>query len=350
MNENIRSSWVSKRVLCMAEAYAATVRAAIATVLALLIWAGETPVATASENAGSESGKLLCVIVPHFKDEYWLSVGYGLTQEAAATGTEVLMFESGGYHALEQQIALLDTCAERNVSAVLLGVVSADDASLLAAVEKASATVPVVALVNELRSPHLSGAVGVDWQDMGQVIGAYLSQRHPPGSKAISAALVTGPAVSGWSPLLEAGLYSELRNSSVTIKFVGRSDTGLREQLAQVEAAIDQVPDLDVIIGSAPAIEGAMGLAANSADPFPRLVSTYISHSVRRGVQSGKVTAVAFDDPAEQGRLGVRIALSARLGVFSTHLIGPDIELVAANSGQETSLELAPAAQTLQIE
>lgn len=325
-------------------------RAAIVGMLALAVWASETPSSAASEGAHLGRGQRLCVIVPHFKDEYWLSVGYGLIQEAKATETEVLMFESGGYHALQHQIELLDICVARNVSAILLGAVSADDASLLSAIEKTAQTVPVVALVNELRSAHLSGAVGVDWRDMGHVIGAYLAQLHPQGSKAVSAALITGPAASGWSPLLETGLLSELRGSSITIDFIGRSDTGLREQLAQVEAAIERVPGLDIIIGSAPAIEGAMGLAANSDGPFPKIVSTYISHSVRRGVQSGKVAAVAFDDPVEQGRLGIRVALSAQIREFSTALIGPNISLVEAHSDDGSALELAPAAQTFQIE
>ncbi len=350
MNEKIRSSCVSKRVLCMAGPYAATVRAAIAGTLGLMLWIGGMSVGEASEFTKGDGEFRLCVVVPHFKDEYWLSVGYGLIQEAKAKDAEVLMFESGGYHALERQIALLDVCVARDANAVLLGAVSADDSSLLAAVERIADNVPVIALVNELRSPHLSGVVGVDWRDMGQVIGAYLAVLYPSGGEAVSAALVTGPAVSGWSPLLETGLKAELQNSSVSIDFIGRSDTGLREQLTQVEAAMKSLPDLDIIIGSAPAIEGAMGLAANSKGKFPKLVSTYISHSVRRGVRSGKVAAVAFDDPVEQGRLGVRVALSARQDTLSTLLVGPKIELIEAHGEREPEIELAPAAQALQIE
>lgn len=349
MKEKMRRSWVSKRVLCMGKAYAATFQAAIACTLGLLLWADQAPPAFAATTQAN-TGARLCVVVPHFKDEYWLSVGYGLTQEAEATGTEILMYEAGGYHALERQIALLDTCVTRDVTAILLGAVSADDPTLLSAVERTSGKVPVIALVNELHSPHLSGAVGVDWQDMGRVIGAYLARLHPPGTAKISSALVTGPAVSGWSPLLEAGLMSELRNSSVTIDFIGRSDTGLREQLAQVEAALAAVPDLEILIGSAPAIEGAMGLAANSDAPFPKLVSTYVSHSVRRGVQNSRVAVVAFDDPVEQGKLGIRTALAARIDAYSTKLIGPGIELVDTHGGTENVMRLAPATLSLQLE
>lgn len=289
-------------------------------------------------------------MVPHFKDEYWLSVGFGLAEQAAAMGASLLIYESGGYHALPRQIELLETCATQSVDAILLGAVSADDTNLLRAVRRVSHTIPVVALVNELRAPHLGAAVGVSWQDMGGAIGTYLAQTYPKGGQRISAALITGPAQSGWSPLLERGLRSTLAGSAVVIDYTGRSDTGLRQQLSQVEEALDRLPGLDLVIGTAPAIEGAMGLAANSDGSFPRLVATYVSHSVRRGLQSGAVAAVAFDDPVQQGRLGVQLALSARHGVFSTNLVGPPIQVIESRSESVRGIKLSPASMTFQLE
>ncbi len=231
---------------------------------------------------------------------------------------------------------------------MLLGAVSADDPALLAAVARTAQKVPVVALVNELHAPQISAAVGVDWAEMGRVIGRYLSHLHPKGSAEVVATLVTGPAQSGWSPLLEAGLAQGLRGSSVQIRHIGRSDTGLHEQLVQVETALRSLPDADILIGSAPAIEGAMGLAAQPGAARPMLVSTYISHSVRRGLQGGKVAAAAFDAPVAQGRMGVRAALEARLGVFSQQLIGPEIRLT--ETGGDLPITLSPAELTLRIE
>ncbi|PID37261.1 MAG: TMAO reductase system periplasmic protein TorT [Rhodobacterales bacterium] len=340
MKEKMRKSCLSKRVWAMRAVYAAATRAAIGVALVFGF------VGTVQAEAG---GKRICVVVPHFKDEYWLSVGYGLIEEAKATGSDLLLFESGGYHALRRQIELLASCVEREADAVLLGAVSADDPALLAAVADTARAVPVVALVNELHAPEISGWVGVDWTAMGRVIGRHLAGLYPKGSAPVAAALVTGPAVSGWSPLLEAGLTEGLRNAAVEIHHIGRSDTGLHEQLAQVEIALQQVPQAEILIGSAPAIEGAMGLAATRPDALrPMLVSTYISHSVRRGLQSGKVAAAAFDAPVAQGRLGVRVALNARVGVFSQDLIGPQIVLVRADAPQP--MPLAPAGLDLLIE
>lgn len=330
--------------------YSASRRAAITVVMTLVMLVGGLATTTASEPFRAGESKVICVVVPHFKDEYWLSVGFGLAEQAKVMGASLLIYEAGGYHALDRQIELLETCRIQAVDVILLGAVSADDTAMLRAVEAVSREIPVVSLVNELRAQHLSAAVGVSWHEMGLAIGEYLALTYPKGGQRVSAALITGPAHSGWSPLLERGLISALSGSAVVIDHTGRSDTGLREQLSQVEAAIRNLPELDLVIGSAPAIEGAMGLAANSDGPFPRLVATYISHSVRRGLQSGAVSAVAFDDPVQQGRMGIRMALAARPGAFSLGLAGPHIQVVQAHSENIRQINLSPASLALQLE
>lgn len=300
--------------------------------------------------AALAQGASICVVVPHFKDEYWLSVGHGLQQEAAATGTRLLIFESGGYRGPQRQIALLQLCGERGVDAVLFGAVSADDPALLAAVERVSRTVPVLALVNELHSDHLAGAIGVDWREMGRAVGYFLAARHPKGSPPQRAAFVTGPATSGWSPLLELGLREMLAQSSVTIAVTRHSDTGLREQLREVEGVLADYPELDYLIGSAPAIEGAMGLAARTEARFPALIATYVSHSVRRGLQGGAVEAASFDDPVQQGRLGVRMALRAAVQPPMRGLRGPPIRLIRGGTADAYDVDLSPADLVLVIE
>lgn len=298
----------------------------------------------------SSAAPRICVVVPHFKDEYWLSVGHGLMEQAKLSQAEVILFASGGYYGPEKQIELLMRCRARQATAILIGAVSANDPALLEAVQATAKQVPVVALVNELNSPFLSGAVGVDWRQMGYVIGHFLRQKFPAEGPPVKASLITGPAKSGWSPLLEIGLQQGLDDSAAKITFVGRSDTGLRQQLAAVEAALKVDKGIQILIGSAPAIEGAMGLAANSDGVFPELVSTYISHSVRRGVQSGTVTAVAFDDPVEQGKLGIKLALASRLGEYSPILVGPEIQLIERETDRANLIPLAPAHLSLRIE
>ena len=292
----------------------------------------------------------ICIVVPHFKDEYWLSVGFGLREEARAAGTVLMIHESGGYLALDRQVALLETCRTAGAGAVLLGAVSADDPVLLEAVSKTARQMPVLALVNELRAPDLAGAIGVDWRDMGRSVGDFLARRHPAGSPPVSIGFVTGPEDSGWSPLLEGGLRAGLEGSAATIAITRHADSGLREQLREVEHVLSHAPGIDYLVGTAPATEGAMGLAARFDGAFPQLIATYVSHSVRRGLRNGQVVAVPFDDPVEQGRLGVRMALQAMQGQRAEGMQGPAIRLLRGEAALAGPITLSPADLQLDIE
>ncbi|PLX38233.1 MAG: TMAO reductase system periplasmic protein TorT [Hyphomicrobiales bacterium] len=300
----------------------------------------------AAQDTGAPAAARICVIVPHFKDEYWLSVGFGLHTAAEETGAELLTYESGGYHSLERQIELLDICRAEGAQAILLGAVSADDARLIQAVVETEKHVPVLALVNALDAPGLAGWVGVDWRKMGLAVGAFLSSRHPKGSEPVRAVLVTGPTESGWGPILDSGLAEGLKNSSLNIVETYRADTGLREQLRQVERALAEYPDADYLIGSAPAVEGAMALLRRHGNDTraPRLLATYISHSVLRGLKRGQVEMVPFDDPIAQGRLGLKLALRSIEGERFPGLSGPRTIAVEAGSRTIDRIGLSPSA------
>lgn len=339
MKLKILNSFWSKLVRRIPQVYAGRGPGAIAIMLAVTLAFGLPVKVVANSNGVTQ----ICVVVPHFKDEYWLSVGYGLKNQADILGVELQVFESGGYDAVERQIELLNACVERNTDAILIGAVSADDPRLLKAVDQAAAKIPVLALVNALYSDDLSGAIGVDWSDMGKEVGYFLSQRHPATTAMVKAVIISGPPESGWSPLVESGIRATLKASSVKIVAVQSADTGLREQLREVETALRNYPDIDYIIGSAPAIEGAMGLVKRSGKNTPKLIATYISHSVRRGLQSGQVLAVPYDDPMAQGETGVIMAIDAINGLVNKGVVGPEISLIKLGDPEIDGIELSPA-------
>ncbi len=312
------------------------------------IWAGSilvTGLCVAFWSAAAAGPRpLVCVLVPHFKDEYWLSVGYGLEQQAERLGLDLLFYEAGGYRARSRQIGQIDTCLEQGVDAILIGAVTSDHADLIAAIEQAALRTPVFGLVNELHAETLSGRIGVDWQDMGQAVGHHLAKLHPQGSPAKTAILISGPSEAGWTGPLEAGLRNGLSGSEVTILEVFGADTGLSQQLAQVETALERYPDADYLIGSAPAIEAAIGTLMHSDNPKPPgLISTYISHTVIRGLMNGKVLAAPFDDPTEQGTMALDQVVAVLTSGEREGLIGPDIVLLTRSDAELTKILISPA-------
>jgi protein TorT len=306
--------------------------------LGLLAMLGGGPI------AAGPSARVFCVLVPHFKDEYWLSVGYGLEQEAARQNVTLLVYEAGGYRASDQQIQQLDDCGRKGVDAILLGAVSSSDPDLIAAIARIAQDIPVFGLVNELHSSALRATIGVDWQDIGAAIGQHLTALHPSGAQPKTAVLISGPVSAGWTGPLENGLRAGLATSEVDIVEVFGDDTGLAEQLALVEAALDRHPAADYVIGTAPAIEATIGVIAARTPPTrPLLISTYISHSILRGLQNGNILAAAFDDPMLQGVMAVRRAASGEMSVPRGENIGPDIVLLRHGDANLQSLRLSPA-------
>ncbi|MDA3859096.1 MAG: TMAO reductase system periplasmic protein TorT [Roseovarius sp.] len=290
------------------------------------------------------NARLVCVLVPHFKDEYWLSVGFGLEQEARRHDIGLLFYEAGGYRARTTQIDQLNECAARGVDAILIGAVTSDHVELLSAIRAVSAHVPVFGLVNELRSADLSGRIGVDWQRMGLVLGTHLAGLHPADAPPQRAVLVSGPTEAGWVGPLEQGLREGLSQSGIEIIAVFGADTGLRQQLALVETAFAQFPDVDLLIGSAPAVEAAIGLTSNTGRQTDvRLAATYISHTIKRSVMNGRVTAVPFDDPTQQGALAIRQVLKVLGQGQRAGLEGPEIMLVNGENGRIDNVVLSPA-------
>ncbi|MBB3987784.1 protein TorT [Sagittula marina] len=288
--------------------------------------------------------RLICVLVPHFKDEYWLSVAYGLEQEAARQNADLLMYEAGGYGAKARQIEQLAACADRGVDAILIGAVTQDDPALRDAIAASAHDVPIFGLVNDVESDALQDRIGVDWHDMGLIIGRHLATLHPEGSEKQSALLVSGPPRSGWPALLEAGLRDGLATSAVTIIDGFGADTGLRQQLSIVETALMLHPDADYLIGSAPAIEAAMGLRARPGDrTSPTLISTYISHTVLRGLKNGAVMAASFDDPALQGELAIRRIVEGAEANPGPGPLGPQVVLLSRSPQDFTQIRLSPA-------
>ncbi|AVL54838.1 TMAO reductase system periplasmic protein TorT [Roseobacter denitrificans] len=293
-------------------------------------------------SAAAQAHKVFCALVPHFKDEYWLSVGFGLEQEAQRNNTDILFFEAGGYGDPAVQIDQLETCVTRGVDAILIGAVASDHNGLTEAIERAARDVPVFGLVNAVHSDALAGRVGVDWRDMGYLLGQHLSTLHPAGSPAQTAVLVTGPAGSGWTGPLEAGLREGLARSSVTILDVLGADTGLRHQLALSEQALERHPGANYLIGSAPAIEAALGLLATRPHrDKPVLVATYVNHTVKRGLMNASVLAASFDDPMVQARMAIKMAASAP--ARSAQTLGPKVVVLTNSDDNLTEVRMSPA-------
>lgn len=287
----------------------------------------------------------LCVLYPHLKDAYWLSVNYGMVEEARRLGVSFVLYEAGGYPNLARQIDQLGRCHASRPDAVILGTVSFE--GLTPEVEATAREMPVIAAVNDIDDRGIAAKSAVSWHEMGAAAGRVIAERHPRGSAPVRLAWFPGPEGAGWVRFVEAGFREALGASSAEIVATRNGDTGLEQQVLLVEDVLDAHPDIDYIVGSGPTAEAAVSiLRARGLDGQIGIVSTYMTHAVYRGIRRGRILAAPTDFAVMQGRLAVELAVRALEGRLEVAHAGPEIRTITPDNiaaiGPDGSL--APAA------
>lgn len=285
-----------------------------------------------------------CVLYPHLKDAYWLSVNHGMVQEASRLGVGFDIFEAGGYPNLARQIDQLEGCASEEFDAVILGTVSYD--GLTPVVQEISRLKPIIAVVNDIATTGITAKASVPWTEMGAAAGRFIAQRHPPGSPPVTIAWFPGPKGAGWVSFVEAGFKGAIAKSSGDVVMTLYGDTGLEQQVLLVEEVLEVMPDVDYLVGSGPMAEAAVSiLRARGASDDIKVVSTYLSHAVYRGVKRGRILAAPTDSPVVQGRLAIEMAVRALEGTLEVRHAGPAIRVVTPETATREVIEgsLAPA-------
>jgi protein TorT len=285
----------------------------------------------------------ICASYPHLKDSYWLSVNYGMVEQARRLRIALHVVEAGGYPNLERQIGQVRECA-KHADALVLGTVSYN--GLTATIREIAAQMPVIAAVNDVNDDGITAKAGVSWIGMGAAVGRYFAERHPKGSPPVKVAWFPGPQGAGWVTFVEAGFRPAIADSAADIVAVKWGDTGFEVQLLLIEEVLEEHPDIDYIIGSAVTADAAVSLLrAKGLTGRIEILSDYFTHGTFRAIKRGKVLAAPTDSPVLQGRIAIDQAVRALEGSLTIIHAGPSIEVVDRSSIDKVRIEesLAPA-------
>ena len=286
----------------------------------------------------------ICASYPHLKDSYWLSVNYGMVEEARRLGVALRVVEAGGYPNLSRQIFQIGECTAKNTDILVVGTVSFE--GLTSTIREIARRIPVVAVINDIADDGITAKTGVSWISMGQHIGEFLAQAHPKGSSPVKVAWFPGPEGSGWVPFVEQGFNKAIEKSSAEIVVTKYGDTGKEVQLILIEEALEERPDVDYIVGSAVTAGAAVSvLRAKGLSDRIKVLADYFTHAVFRGIKRGKILAAPTDLAVVQGRLGIEQAVRVLEGKLSHKHLGPAIRLVNSENVNKigTAQSLAPA-------
>ncbi|WP_235839598.1 TMAO reductase system periplasmic protein TorT [Cognaticolwellia mytili] len=284
----------------------------------------------------------LCAVYPHLKDSYWLSINFGMTEQAKQRSIKLKVLEAGGYQNTDEQLKQIEQCIDWQADAILVGSVNFEQLDLkLAQINKRT---PVFALVNEISTEHITGRTGVSWYQMGYKLGAYLVNKHNSdnNSKSTKLAWFPGPKSGGGSLQSTKGLQDALAKSTIEIVTIQH---GLNEKISQfslLKDTLNKYKNLDYLAGNAVMAEMAINEVADiTITQRPKILSHYLSHAVYRGIKRHKILMANSDQMVLQGKMAINQAVDYIQTGKSKVLLAPEIITIHQGNIDKTSAELS---------
>lgn len=285
----------------------------------------------------------ICVLFPHMKDTFWVAVDYGVVEEAKREGVNMTLYQAGGYENLPKQLSQFDDCLAGNFDAIVVGPIS--EAGLAKEFQKGMASgKPIISTVNPAPKAKITAKMFVSFTTMGEQTGNYLV-KYLDGKEA-KVGTFPGPAGSGWAEEFLAGFKKAVAShKNITIVTEKFGDSGVAVQLGLVQNALQAFPDMNVIWGCAPAVEAAIGAAADAGRSNMIIESSYENQAMLDDMESGKILGFATQYPVLEGRIAIDSAVLAleKKPVIKYSETIPDMVDKADLSKVNMSLVLAPS-------
>lgn len=284
---------------------------------------------------------VLCVVIPHIKDPYWLGINHGMVDEARRMRVELRFYEAGGYPQLKLQRAQIQACAaDPSVDALIVGAISRQ--ILTPQLRRMSARMPVIGMVNAIDDAGISGKVGVDWSEMGRTAGAFLAAQAQGEGPPVPIAWFPGPR--SVSAGVDQAFRQAIAGSRLVIRATAWGDTGKNEQRNLLQKTLDEQPDLRYVAGNAVMAEAAISvLLERGLQDRIGVVSTYFTPAVQRGILRGRILAAPTDSPVLQGRLAVGMAVDLLEKRPTWRHIAPEVSLIDRSNIEQVDLGLSLA-------
>ena len=286
----------------------------------------------------------ICVLFPHTKDPYYLSMTYGAVTEAQRLGLSMSVHAAGGYTELPTQIAQMEDCVTRGTDAMMMVAISATGLNRTIAAAKAKG-IPLAVTGGEVDSPDVAARALGNWFDSGRISAEYLNKLHPAGSQKVKVLWLAGPEGPNWSVDSADGFVKTVEgNDAIEVVKVIWGEPGKAAQIALVEDALQAYPDVNYIAGIAPGIEGAIQVLKEKGRGDIKLVGSYMTPELEAALRQGSILGVVTDFTSGQAA----IAIDQLVRILEKQDVDLDVDtgfamLDAGNlSDYDRALSLAP--------
>ncbi len=277
----------------------------------------------------------ICALLPHGKDHYWWGVAWGLSEQAAARGVELGIYEAGGYEFGWKQQQQLAQCRQKQADAYIIAAIHAT--GLNAEIKQlADEGKPVIDLINGIDSPDISAHSVVSFADMARLSLEFIRRQKPePGQIG----WLPGPRGAGWVQDAEQAVEQLQQRHQLQWFHGGYGPPDAFHQTSLARDLIEQQPQLNWVLANAVAIRALAQLQVRAKGPVPQLVAYYSNPDVVELLREGRIAAAATDSPVLQARIAVDLAIRLLQQQQVPARVGPSIQILTPDNLSQYNLQ-----------
>jgi len=277
--------------------------AGVATLVAAGCGAGSSGGGTAGANDTT-----LGFAMPDSSESFWVSMAYGVQDEARRQGVKLIVASAGGDANANQQISQIQDLVTRGVDALIVGATDGD--AIKAVVDQAASKMPVIGASSPPNTQTLAASVFTDNPAMGKIEASCLGGAL--GGKG-EVAMLVGPSGQVWADTRAKGFTDTLKREFPGMKVVAtsRSADNTNAALRITEDWLQRFPKLAGIYSVTDDTGAGAVSAIKSAGRDVKVATSNYSPTAEHYLKDGSFVCTAAQQIVEQGREAVRVAVAA---------------------------------------
>lgn len=251
--------------------------------------------------------------LPQFRDPFWVSVAYGIEDEAQKAGIKIVVSnEAGSYANLGEQLAQVDDMTQRGLDAILVAPV--DRVGIVPALDNAErAGIEVIGAGTLGSTAAMTAGVTFSHIEAGRRMAEAIGE-HLEGAGQV--VMLNGPNGADWAILRDEGFKEELESSYPDIEII--EEAWVNPDRAAGQAMTEDWlqkhgDDIDAVFSAVSlTAEGAV-LALRNADRAGDVfvATSSLSNAARDMIAAGEIQFCYAEPGQLVGRLAVQYAIRA---------------------------------------
>lgn len=270
------------------------------------------PKAAATQPASAQPGKKITLgfSMPELQGSFWISMYYGVQDEAKKQGVDLVALNAGGFDRLDKQIQQIQDLTQRKVDAMLVGATTAD--GVVPVVDEAKDKgIPIVAVGSIPSSKKMDSVILADHFGMGKLQGEFMGKQLNGKGKVL---IMAGPAGTNWA-IDRVNGFKEAMKAFPGIEIAGEqwTPTGRATGMKLMEDWLQSFPDVAGVYTAVDDMGAGAVDALKAANRAGKVVvtSSNLSPIGEDYLRQGFIQGETVQQIVLQARMGVQQAIKA---------------------------------------